>query len=596
MTRKIVFVVILILLGFALWLSPDFKVVAFGVSILLLGMIMLEEGFRAFTKGRMLIIIKNATNKLYKSISLGMILTALIQSSSLLTVIAISFISAGLIDLAAGIGIVFGANIGTTTTAWLVAGFGLDIKIAVLSMPMLIFGAIFSFQKNMNLKALGNVLAGLSFFFLGIHYMKEGFDTFKDSFDLAEYAIPGFKGLLIYTLLGIVITTILQSSAATLVLTLTALSFGQVTYYNALALTIGANIGTTITAIIGAVSANVDGRRLAGAHLIFNIVTAAVALVFLHQLAVTVDYINGLLGIADDNYLLKLAMFHTLFNVLGVILMIPFIKRLEKFLHKVFKKGNDKDIEHPKYLNKAVLEYPAAALEAVVNETKYLFKNATFEIVAHGLNLHRDDIQSEVSIREIVKMSHNDIDLDVDEIYYKKVKTIYGKIIKYISLIQFTFKMSEKQTDMLTKIKIANRKIVEIIKSMKGIQANVDLYTTSDNKYIRKEYEKLRITASRVMRETYFLRKDDEPEKRLNLLNKMHKEIQKDSIFTNGTIDKLIRDKLITSSMATSLINDSDTVNSMIENFIEIAVLLYGSKDLLFENGTVEEEEKELTI
>lgn len=589
MTKKIVLVAVLILLGIALWFSPDFKVVAFGVAILLFGMMMLEEGFRAFAKGRMLSIIQNATNKLYKSISLGTVLTALIQSSSLLTVIAISFISAGLIDLGAGIGIVFGANIGTTTTAWLVAGFGLNIKIALLAMPMLIFGAVLSFQKNTNLKAFGNVLAGLSFFFLGIHYMKEGFDTFKDSFDLAAYAMPGLKGLLVYSLLGIVITTVLQSSAATLVLTLTALSFGQLTYHNALALTIGANIGTTITAIIGAFGANVDGKRLAGAHLIFNLITAIVALVFLHQLALAVDYINSFLGIADNNYLLKLAMFHTLFNILGVALMLPFIKQLERFLQKIFKKGNDKDIEYPKYLNKAVLEYPAAALEAVIKETKYLFKNATFEIVAHGLNLHRDDIKSEISIRELVKMSHSDIDLDVDDIYYRKVKTIYGKIIKYISLIQFTFKLSEKQTDMLTKLKIANRKIVEIIKSMKGIQTNVDLYTNSDNHYIKKEYERLRITASKVMRETYYLRKEHEPEKRLDLLSKMHKDIMKESILTSGVIDKLIREDLISSRMATSLINDSDIVNSMIENFIEIAVLLYGTKDLLFENGAVVE-------
>jgi phosphate:Na+ symporter len=148
MAKKVAFIGVLVLLGVALFLSPDFKVVAFGVAILLFGMILLEEGFRAFTKGPLQEILKKATNKLYKSISIGVFMTALIQSSSLLTVIAISFISAGLIDLAAGIGIVFGANIGTTATAWLVAGFGLHIQIASLSMPMLVFGTVLAFQKN----------------------------------------------------------------------------------------------------------------------------------------------------------------------------------------------------------------------------------------------------------------------------------------------------------------------------------------------------------------------------------------------------------------------------------------------------------------
>ncbi len=590
MLKRGAFIGGLIILGIILWLSPDFKVVAFGVAILLFGMILLEDGFRAFTKGPLQEILKKATDKLYKSITVGTFLTVLIQSSSLITVIAISFISAGLIDLAAGIGIVFGANIGTTSTAWLVAGFGLNIKIASLSMPILVFGTVLSFQKTSNLKAIGNILMGLGFFFLGIHYMKEGFNTFSDSFNLAEYAIPGFTGLIVYTLLGIIITTILQSSGATLALVLTALAAGQITYHNALALAIGANIGTTITAIIGAISANVAGKRLAGAHLIFNIITAAVALIFIHPLAGVVNFLTDELGIASDNYELKLAMFHTIFNVLGVAMMIPLIKKLESILQKVFKSKIDQaDIEQPKFLNMAVLEYPAAALEAILNETKFLFKNATFEIVAHGLNLHREDIKSDISIKKIIKMSDEDIDLDVDDIYYRKVKTIYGKIIKYISYIQFSFKMSPEVTNALTKVKIANRKIVEIIKSMKGIQKNVDDYTSSDNKYIRKEYDKLRMKASKVLRETYLLRKDDEPEKRLVKLEKLHKEIEADSIFTNGTIDKLIREQKISSSMASSLINDADTVNSMIENFIEMAVMLYGKKDRLFEeNGKSE--------
>jgi phosphate:Na+ symporter len=192
---------------------------------------------------------------------------------------------------------------------WLVAGFGLHIQIASLSMPMLVFGTVLAFQKKSNLKAIGNILIGLGFFFLGIHYMKEGFDTFKDSFDLAKYAIPGFLGLVVFTFLGIIITTILQSSSATLALILTSLAVGQITYHNALALAIGANIGTTITAVIGAISANVEGRRLAGAHMVFNMVTGIVALVFIYPLANAVDFITSGIGIAEDNYTLKLARF-----------------------------------------------------------------------------------------------------------------------------------------------------------------------------------------------------------------------------------------------------------------------------------------------
>ena len=179
MVRKLFFLTFLILLAIVLFINPNFKTIASGVAILLFGMILLEDGFKAFTKGPLQNILKNATNKLYKSITLGALVTAFIQSSSLVSVITISFISAGLINLAGGLGLIFGANLGTTATAWLVAGFGLKIKISTLAMPMLVFGIVFSFRTKDTYKGIGNVLAGLGFFFLGIHYMKEGFDVFK---------------------------------------------------------------------------------------------------------------------------------------------------------------------------------------------------------------------------------------------------------------------------------------------------------------------------------------------------------------------------------------------------------------------------------
>ena len=230
MIKKFSFLFFLIILAIVLLINPNFKIIGAGITILLFGMIMLEEGFKVFTKGPLQNILKKATNKLYKSITAGALVTAFLQSSSLVSVITISFISAGLISLSGGIGLIFGANIGTTATAWLVAVFGLKIKISALAMPMLIFGLIFSFKKESTLKGIGNVLAGLGFFFLGIHYMKEGFDVFKSYIDLTEFAVSGFLGVIIYTGLGVIITTILQSSSATLALILTALSAGQIEY------------------------------------------------------------------------------------------------------------------------------------------------------------------------------------------------------------------------------------------------------------------------------------------------------------------------------------------------------------------------------
>jgi len=592
MIRKFFFPVILLLLGYAFFTSPTFKEVAAGVAILLFGMIMLEEGFNTFVEGPLQKLLKRATDKLYKSLGLGFVVTALLQSSSLISVITISFLSAGLIDLYAGIGIIFGANLGTTATAWLVSIFGLKVKVSALAMPMLAFGILFVFQKSKNLKGVGYVLAGLGFFFLGIHFMKQGFDVYQDQINLAEYAMDGFWGLIVFTGIGILITLVLQSSSAAMALILTALAVGQITYTNSLALAIGANIGTTITAILGALSANVAGKRLAGAHLIFNLTTGLIALTFINQMGLFVDFIGQSTGVDQDNYPIKLSIFHTLFNLIGVVVMIPLISPLVKLLEKVFvEKKYDEEIEYPKYLNESVLAYPQTALRALLDETKRLFENATYEIVSHGLNLHRTDIEGEEKLKKVIKKSKDELDVDIEELYYNKVKVIYSKIIKYATLAQSKFSLSTEVTEAFTRIQIANRNMVEAIKDIRGLHKNVSLYMVSENQFMRKEYNQLRKKVSVVLREIFSARKNESPQARLERLEALKERAKKSDVMIDGTLEKLIREERISSVMATSLANDSDNVSGIVAKLIETAELLYIDRDTLIEL-TKEEKEK----
>ncbi|WP_298237662.1 Na/Pi symporter [uncultured Algibacter sp.] len=593
MIRKVFFFFLLICLGVVLFLNPNFKTIAAGVAILLFGMIMLEEGFKVFTKGPLQNILKKATDKLYKSITAGAFVTALIQSSSLVSVITISFISAGLISLAGGLGLIFGANIGTTATAWLVAGFGLKIKISALAMPMLVFGIIFSFQKKMSFKGIGNVLAGLGFFFLGIHYMKEGFDVFKEYIDLSQYAISGYLGVIIYAGLGIIITTILQSSSATLALILTALAAGQIEYENALALAIGANVGTTITAVLGALGSNNAGKRLATAHFIFNIITGLVAIGFIFPLARLVNNLSEFLNIAATNYTLKLALFHTIFNVLGVVIMIPFIKKLERFLLRFFKENLQKDVHEPKYLNKAVLEFPDSVISALFKESKYLFKKSVFEIVAHSVNMHRVDIKSDEKLKHIVKKSNVDLETDIEDLYYRKVKSIYGEIIKYVSIAQSKLSLNARQIKTITDIQIANRKMVEIIKDARELNKNISLVLNLDNAHLKNEYDSYRKKITKVLRIIHLFRTEKDAEKHLLKLKELKSEAKTSVRLSNKSIDKLIRKNLITVEMASSLFNDYTNVNDMIKKLIDVAELLYGEKDtLLDDNGNSKKKNK----
>lgn len=592
MIKKIFLPVVLLLLGWAFFVNPVVKEVAAGVAVLLFGMIMLEEGFNAFVEGPLQKLLKKATNKLYKSFGVGFILTALLQSSSLISVITISFLSAGLIGLHAGIGIIFGANIGTTTTAWLVAIFGLKVKVSALAMPMLAFGVIFVFQKSKTLKGVGKVLAGLGFFFLGIHFMKQGFDVYQDSINLADYAMEGFGGLIVYTLIGVLITLILQSSSAAIALILTALAAGQITYDNSLALTIGANIGTTITAILGALGANVAGKRLAGAHFIFKLVTGIIAIAFIGKLGQLVDYISVSTGIAATNYAYKLSIFHTIFNVMGVIIMAPIINLLVRFLNYVFveKENDDEKIDYPKYLNESILTYPQTAIQALLNETKRLFEKTILKIVAHGLNLHTTDIKGDEKLKKVIKKSKEELEVDIEALYYSKIKIIYSKIIKYTTLAQSKFSLSPEGMKAFTRIKLANRNIVETIKDIRGLRKNVNQYMDSENRYIQKEYDRLRRKVSQVLREIYLTQQDETPHAHLKRLETLKKKAAKSDVLIDGRLDKLIREQKISSVMATSLANDSDNVAGIMKKLIETAELLYIDSDTLID---LPEEEKE---
>jgi len=590
MLRSFLLPLILLILAYGFWISPDFKEISAGVAIFLFGMLTLEEGFKSFSGGTLENILQKSTDKLHKSISFGFIATAIMQSSSLVSVLTISFIGAGLIGLTQGIGIILGANIGTTTGAWLMAGFGLKVKISAYAMPMLVFGIILIFQKAKALKGMGYILAGLGFLFLGIHYMKDGFEAFKASVDLASFAVDGFKGLMIFIGIGILATVIMQSSHATIVLILAALSVGQITYENALALTIGANIGTTITAVIGSLSSNIDGKRLAGAHFIFNIITAIIAIVFIDQLMSIVTIISDSLGIDKDNHTLRLAVFDSFFKIMGVIIFIPFVDKLVNFLQKTIilskKDLNGLQEDNAKYLNDSVLALPSTAMAAIKRETFHLYENA-FEIIAHGINVKRRNILSTMPIEQVIEENYSTSKIDIDDFYNRKVKGIYGEIIDFSARAQTN--MTPEEIDQLFRLKLANKDIVEAIKDTKHLQKNLVLYSNDKNEYIRDEYKNMRKDLVVLLRSINTISTTQEEEKVLMLLSKVKLHAQKYDFISNGTLDNLIRNGLITNKMATSLMNDSSYAFDISKKLISMAEILYNreNNDLLIDDEDV---------
>ncbi|MCR9139299.1 MAG: Na/Pi symporter [Alphaproteobacteria bacterium] len=575
MKRLLLPVIIAVLLS-GFWASPEFQEIAAGVAIFLFGMLMLEDGFRLFSGGFLERVLERTTGSVPRSLLFGIVTTTIMQSSSLVSVITISFLSAGLITLLAGVGIVFGANIGTTTGAWLVAGLGLKVNISAYAMPLLVIGIVLVFQKSKYLRGSGYVLAGLGFLFLGIHHMKVGFETFKDAFDLSRYAMTGIAGLLVYTLLGALATVVMQSSHATMVLVITALASGQVSYENALAIAIGANIGTTITAIIGSLTANYQGKRLAMAHLAFNTATAAIALIFINQMRDAVDIVSRVVGIGNMDYALKLAVFHTIFNVLGVLIMLPLMKRLIALIERLVSEP-EIDLSQPKYLSQAVEEFPNTIEVALQKEVKHLYDNAV-ELITHGLNIHREELFKVKDIAALVAVSRRPIEFDFDERYEQRIKILYSAIVEFTTRVA----SRPQPPDVIARVnqlREVSDRIVRAVKDIKHMRRNTNRYTTQPKGAMSELYDGLRTEIARILVEVNRLDNADPDERSHLWLDEERTNIEKDHHRNNKRIEDLIVDGRITAQAATSFLNDSSYAYDAMRELIEAARNFYVEKD-----------------
>jgi phosphate:Na+ symporter len=581
MIRRILLPTILLILAYGFWVSPDFKEIASGVAIFLFGMLAMEQGFRAFTGGALERVLQSATDRLWKSLAFGTITTTLMQSSSLVSVITISFLSAELISFAAGIGIVFGANLGTTTGAWLVAVFGLKLKLSSYAMPILVFGIILIFQRSKVLHGIGYVLTGIGFLFLGIHYMKEGFEAFKEGIDLGAYAVAGYPGLFLFVSIGILATVVMQSSHATLVLVITALATGQVTYENALGLAIGSNVGTTITAILGSLSSNIQGKRLAAAHLIFNLVTGFIAIAAISQIMGLVETLAHLAGIAATDYTLKLAIFHTVFNLLGIIVMTPFVTLLVRLLER-WLPTPEPVFERPKYLNEASIDFADAAIEAARKETIRLYDKA-LELIVHGVGLRRRDVFSEEPLEPLERAEEGVFEERLQERYEQSIKSIYGSILEFISRAQVG--MESENSEELFAIRMAGRDLVEAIKGVAHLQKNMKVLIQSENTDVRSAYEDIRQRIGHVLREIDTIRRSGENRLAILSLNDTKVAVKQEDVLANGKLDDLVRGNRISATAATSLINDNGYAYGICKKLIELGQILFAVPDVRLRNA-----------
>ena len=491
---------LLLLLGLMIW-STELATLAAGVGLFVMGIGRLEEGFRAFSGGALERWLKWSTSGLWKSLLVGIVSTAAVQSSTLVTLLGIAFLSAGLINTLGGVGLTLGANLGTTSGAWLIALAGLKLNMAQLSMPMLAFGVFLARREEAGWRGGGLALLGIGLVFLGIDLMKAGFSGFEGAFDLARFAVDGWAGVFLFVLIGALATVIMQSSHATLVLTLAALAAGQVNYDNALALVIGANLGSTATALFAAIGSNNAGRRIAATHLIFNLVTAGGALLMLHPLVAAVEWLAQLAGLGSDEHMLKLAIFHTLYNVFGLALTLPWalllVRLLERWLPDEPRPPeaegllSERPRAHGLYVNDSALVHADTALKVLGQELQHLAQLSR-QVVGAAMYLpgnlaEMSTVQLHQAVRQPVPMELRE---DADALYEQHIKGVYADMVDFMSRLDVS--LLPEQQHALLNTTMAARDLVTAVKAARHLQTNLRKHIDSPQPVLREAYSRLR--------------------------------------------------------------------------------------------------------
>lgn len=336
-----------------------------GIGLFLLGITTMTNGLKVAAGPALEHILRRATRTPMAGLLSGILVTALVQSSSAVTVAVIGFVNAGLLQLGDALWVLFGANLGTTTTGWIVALLGLRVQIGTYALPLIGIGVALRLTgASQRRGALGDALAGFGLLFLGIGTLQQAFADI-----VTQYRLPqgeGVAAVLMQVAAGLVLTLLVQSSAATMTITLAAAQGGLLTTQGGAAVVIGANVGTTATALLASIGATPNARRAALAHVLFNVVAAIVATALLPWMVGFIVRVGDLMHLPHDPAI-TLALFHTSFSVLGLLLIAPVADRLTRGLKRLFR-AREGDEGAPRYLDDTVAAVPELGVDALTHE------------------------------------------------------------------------------------------------------------------------------------------------------------------------------------------------------------------------------------
>ena len=363
----------------------------------LYGMNLMSSGLQKAAGERLRGFLSAMTSNPFKGVLTGLGITTVVQSSSATTVMVVSFVNAGLLTLTQAIGVIMGANIGTTVTAWMVSWLGFKADISILAVPLMLFGFLFSNSKADKRKNIGELIVGFSLLFLGLSFMKESVPDLRETPQVLEFvttwAAHGFGSVLLFFAFGTILTLVLQSSSATMAITLIMLSMGWIPFEMACAMVLGENIGTTITANIAASVGNTQAKRAAMSHTIFNVFGVIWALIlfkpFLQMVGLITESLFGVPNPAAEGFevtsstspegtaaLYGLSMLHTLFNLINTLLLVWFTNWIAQAVSWIIRapKNQEKEVFRLQYISAGHLATPELSVEQAFEEIIHFAK------------------------------------------------------------------------------------------------------------------------------------------------------------------------------------------------------------------------------
>lgn len=543
-----------------------------GIGIFLFGMFELEESLRNLSGAAFRRMIRKFTENWFRSVLTGIVSTAVLQSSSAVSLMVLAFAGAGIMGMENAIGVIIGSNLGTTLTSWIVATVGFKLKIEVLAMPFIGLGGLglIVFGKSTRATNISKFMVGFGFLFLGLDYMKTSIEGLAAYYDLS--ALQDYPGI-VYVLVGFVLTALVQSSSASIAIILSALNSSVISFPLAAYMVIGINLGTTLTVLIGSLGSQTIKKRVAVSHFLFNLITAVVALILF---PVIIYFITKLMHLEGDP-VTGLALFHTLFNLLGVIIFLPMIGFFTSLIVRMVK---EKTTTITRVLHTLKPDVPEAGIAALKTEIRHLI----IEVIRYHLRLlkltRREPFQSFLKREDSIQPA----DLSLDELY-QFIKSLEAEIYTFASGLQM-HELSDQEARELNKLLHSCRNAVASAKILKDVRHNLQELENSDKPEIEKLLQHFKNKWADAHQEFIHLLEEKDAGRNIRAINALtNKNKQDDIAFT----------QLITGSIASKKISQTEiptqiTINRAFN--MSCRQMIHALRDLLFTQPEVDIVEK----